>query len=70
MGGVAATNGGSNDFLQMLMMGAQGATDDASSMSKSIRDAIEAMNQMAMELMNMLGGIAQVLMQVFGTISG
>lgn len=68
MGGVAAAGG--NESLEMILMRARGATDGASSMSQNFRDAMEAMQQMAQQALQILGAIAQVLMSVFGTMSG
>ena len=59
-----------NNALDMILMRVNSAKDDAAQMSKSYRDAMEAMHQMAMEGLQMLMGIAQVVMKVLGTISG
>ena len=59
-----------NSSLDMILMRVNGAKDDMSSKSKNYRDAMEAMHQMAMEGLQMLMGIAQVVMKVLGTISG
>lgn len=58
-----------NSSLDLILMRVQSAKDDAAQMSKSYRDALEAMTQMAQHLTKIAMAIGQIL-KVLGTFSG
>lgn len=60
---IGNTNIQNNQF--MLVEGSKGATEEAASRSNAARDLMEALNPM-----NVIGGIAEVLGKVLGAVSG